>query len=499
MAWQTRGASSTEGAAASGATAAGPVASASASVEDGAGGSATERPSRVAGEELVGPEYEPVEGSPHKLAAIAVQTWIYAGPNDETQKLGYLRAGEIVARGEKPVSETKRCPGGWYRVAPRGHVCNGKRASIEADHPVAVATWKKPARGEPLPYRYGRAKEVPPYMYFRVPTAKEQERAELMKLGDRLRTFPKERLERSVGEIEPWPPFLADGKALPKPFGATQPLRVSSHEGKAGAKSAFAFLSIHESGGRLFGLSTNLNLIPIDRVNMVRVTDIHGGPIDDLPAALVLAGGAARHRLDDKGVVLEDGRYERFSAVSLTGTSRGDLWEARDGSWISASQAKLIKKRADFPAFLGTNETSRKWIDVAINDQMLVAYEGQRAVYVTRVSTGRGGMADPEKTTATKRGSFSIKSKHLTATMRGDDTDDYELSDVPYVQYFEEGYALHAAFWHESFGQPYSHGCVNLTPTDAAWIFEWTEPSVPPDWHGVLATGGEGTVVHVRP
>src|SRR6185437_6031612 len=56
--------------------------------------------------------------------------------------------------------------------------------------------------------------------------------------------------------------------------------------------------------------------------------------------------------------------------------------------------------------------------------------------------------------------------------------------DVPYIQHFHEGYALHGAFWHDEFGHPRSHGCINLAPADAAWLFEWTDPVVPPDWHG---------------
>ena len=65
------------------------------------------------------------------------------------------------------------------------------------------------------------------------------------------------------------------------------------------------------------------------------------------------------------------------------------------------------------------------------------------------------------------------------------------------MQYFQGGYALHAAFWHEDFGRPRSHGCINLSPRDAAWIFEWTEPHLPTEWHGMEAHG-EGTLVYIH-
>lgn len=76
----------------------------------------------------------------------------------------------------------------------------------------------------------------------------------------------------------------------------------------------------------------------------------------------------------------------------------------------------------------------------------------------------------------------------------------FELRDVPWIEYFASGYALHGAYWHDAFGIPRSHGCVNLAPVDARVIFLWTEPPVPPGWHGVNAGAemGEGTAVVIR-
>ena len=68
---------------------------------------------------------------------------------------------------------------------------------------------------------------------------------------------------------------------------------------------------------------------------------------------------------------------------------------------------------------------------------------------------------------------------------------------MPYVQYFQDGYALHAAYWHDVFGMPKSHGCINLSPEDARRIFFWTEPKVPEGWHGA-AKALTGTVVFIH-
>ncbi|MCU0684241.1 MAG: L,D-transpeptidase [Polyangiaceae bacterium] len=442
-----------------------------------------------------GPDYEVVPGAGPKLAAKATQTWVYEGPDDETLKLGYLRSGALVDRGARPVTSTKRCKKGWYRVGPEGFVCDGRRATLDPADPIVVASWKPPRRGAPLPYLYGRSRETPPMLYVRVPSRKEQERAEgASTLGD---LPPRERLVPLTGEPEPLPPFLAAGKPLPKPFGGTQRLHVGAHEGRAPARSAFAFLSVHDVDGRLFGLSTNLNLVALDRLQLARPVAIHGGELSDLPAGIVL-GATPRYRLEPGAAPRRDGQYERYDVVSLSGNTREGLVETTDGFGLAAGSFKTIKKRDEWPSF-AKPPARKKWIDVSVQQQQLIAYEGQRAVYIATISTGAGGLADPELTTATKRGVFTIKSKHLTATMTGAQAEDeYELADVPYVQYFEAGYALHAAYWHDEFGRARSHGCINLTPRDAAWIFEWTEPALPQGWHGVQANGA-GTIVYVRP
>jgi len=141
----------------------------------------------------------------------------------------------------------------------------------------------------------------------------------------------------------------------------------------------------------------------------------------------------------------------------------------------------------------------RRWVDVSILEQSLVAYEGTKPVYVTLVSTGADGLGDPKKTHSTIQGVFLVHTKHVTVTMDGDEAgDEFDLRDVPFVQYFTEGYAIHAAYWHDDFGTPRSHGCINLAPLDAAWLFSFTTPDVPDAWHAALSLK-KGTVVYTHP
>jgi lipoprotein-anchoring transpeptidase ErfK/SrfK len=92
-----------------------------------------------------------------------------------------------------------------------------------------------------------------------------------------------------------------------------------------------------------------------------------------------------------------------------------------------------------------------------------------------------------------------IHTKHIASTMDDDEdvADSYSLRDVPFVQYFHKGYALHGAYWHDEFGKMRSHGCINLAPADAAWLFEWTDPPVPEGWHGAInKERGTAIVIH---
>jgi hypothetical protein len=104
-----------------------------------------------------------------------------------------------------------------------------------------------------------------------------------------------------------------------------------------------------------------------------------------------------------------------------------------------------------------------RWIDVDLGDQMLTAYEGSDPVMRFLVSTGTASHP-------TVTGQFRIWVKLESTRMKGPG---YDLKDVPYTMYFYEGYGLHGAYWHNNFGTPMSHGCVNLSPSDSAWLFNF--------------------------
>ncbi len=158
----------------------------------------------------------------------------------------------------------------------------------------------------------------------------------------------------------------------------------------------------------------------------------------------------------------------RYTMVTVEETRLvgGEKWyRVGPNQWIKEQTVGLVfpsRPPAGIPP-------GAKWIEVNLYEQTLAAYEGERMVYATLISSGRAR-------TPTVTGLFRIRVKARTTLMDGDIYGYYYLEDVPWTMFFHQGYALHGAYWHDRFGFPQSRGCVNLAPMDARWLFEWAEP-----------------------
>lgn len=431
------------------------------------------------------PEPEP------ELIATAREVVIYEAPSRRSERLGYLRLGARVVRSVEPQGRDG-CSGGWYRIVPAGFVCTGPAATVDASEPLARLARTRADRHSALPYVYGRAKPLPPPLYPSLPSAEETLRVE-GRAPSRATGFD---------DLLPAPAsdLVVPGKRLPSPLGyaraaGTAPVRALPNAG-------IALLDALEHEGRRFGLTTDLDLVPLDRLTRVEPSAFHGIHLDEtrtLPVAFVRSRFALEY-VGGPAVGLRPGRPLGFrEALPLTGEKKSfggiRYLETKGGTWVRAEHALVVERPAALPPW-ATGKKS--WIHVAIRDQTLVAYSGATPVYATLVSTGSGGLGDPKETHATPRGEFVIHTKHVAVSMSGDEVgDEFDLRDVPYVQYFTEGYALHAAYWHDVFGTPKSHGCVNLSPLDARALFHLTEPAVPQAWHGAITRAG--TLVSITP
>jgi lipoprotein-anchoring transpeptidase ErfK/SrfK len=123
-----------------------------------------------------------------------------------------------------------------------------------------------------------------------------------------------------------------------------------------------------------------------------------------------------------------------------------------------------------------------RWAAVDLYEQTLVAYEDDTPVFATLVSTGLPGWD-------TNEGIFTVWARLIEGNQSGATgaPDSYALESVPWIMYFDGDISFHGAYWHDDFGYRRSHGCVNMTISDARYLFEWTEASTP-DENGEIVT-----------
>jgi hypothetical protein len=143
-----------------------------------------------------------------------------------------------------------------------------------------------------------------------------------------------------------------------------------------------------------------------------------------------------------------------------------------------------------------------KHIEVNLTTQVLTAFEYDKIVFQTKISSGI-----PFGETDTPRGKFNVDpktpSKHMGNGNLFADADDYELPGVPWTSFFTEaGHAFHGTYWHENFGSPMSHGCINMRTNEAKWLFRWVRPSYLVDslldQTKVHEVRGHGTTVEIH-
>jgi len=443
-------------------------------------------------------ELEPIVDPGHLLVAIGRETLVYQRPSFKSQKIGYLRAGAQVRRDAEPAGH-EGCKLGFYRVMPEGYVCVGATATLDPGNPVAQFSRVRPDRSAAMPYLYARSLYPTPPFYTRLPSKLEQQQQEV-ELARHLEA--NTRYAWRSAPSDPTPPFLLAGGQAPTPFGyAHEANKLTS--GRAVPDSSFALLALYEHQGRRYGLTTDMTLLPLDRMKPVAPSTFHGLALSasvTLPVVFVRARNALLYSGSPESGLSIARPLGFREALPITGRSRVlsglSYLETTAGDWLRDENLVRVDKMVQRPGWV---KPGRTWVHVSILKQSMVAYEGDTPVYVTLVSTGADGLGDPKTTHSTVRGQFLIHTKHVTATMDSDEVgDEFDLRDVPYVQYFSEGFAFHAAYWHDTFGTPHSHGCVNLSPSDSRWLFHWTDPPVPQAWHGAMSLRG-GTLVHISP
>ena len=207
----------------------------------------------------------------------------------------------------------------------------------------------------------------------------------------------------------------------------------------------------------------------------------------DLPLAFVVARDAATWRK-------VNGKWEkkvsipRYTVRMVSHAVDGHLQVKKDTVALREADVRVaVAPPPPPPEVKGADEP---WVDVDLKNQILFALRGKAVVRVFLIAAAA----------ETPVGVHRVYWKLVNQTFdRQRDRNAYYLEAVPFVIYFKDAYALHGAYWHDAFGAAETHGCVNLTPTDARWIFDFLGPALPAGYISIRPIAGTtGGVIRLR-
>ncbi len=471
---------------------------------------------------------------------------------DQKAKLGYVRNGGKIAVKDKP-TPGKSCSAGWYEAVSGGWIC-GNLGTTDLSHPQVKFAVKQPNLEDVLPYPYARNAKNGTPLYRSVPSRDQMHKYEPY-MAEAKAKRAKEAKEREEKARDGEAAEKTDGGLETRAASLTADPALSDQDGGAPAASTDADAAVDTSpwwqrdnakdklhevtldklkedsdeilaqrmvtgfyiavdktfswNGRTWYKSTKGLIAPADRFWQTAGAKFKGVEIDgsttQLPIGWVYGGRktAPSYEIDlDTKKTKPAKAIEVFTAIQLTGREEevgGTRFsETRDGAWVKNIHIRVTRPGPP-PKDLRPDE---RWVDVNLGQQTLVVFQGEKPIFATLMSSGKkSSIKDKDHSTPT--GQWRVREKHVTTTMDGDGSAagdlPYSIEDVPYVLYFHNSYALHGAFWHRNFGVQMSHGCVNLAPLDAKWVFFHTDPPLPPNWHGAWSSAerpGSLVVVH---
>ena len=441
----------------------------------------------------------------HAMAGYEVVT-VYSQPDVSGEKLGYMRIGTRSRVTERV--EGEGCKSGFYGLPAGGFACASKGLVIDREkEPFAKYPPPVPRHEQGLPYDYGFVRRWNSPMWWRLPgeselAAMEAQRA--VRERERLALAAEKGAEKGADE-KPGPADAEPVEAEPAAPGVTQEalltMKLPLSPDTPWLERGF-FLSLGDKvveGGKTFYRTARGAYVAQSDVSRYEAKDFQGVALGEMSWPFGYTKKETKLielTVDNKLKAVKTLDRRVFVDLEEEVDVNGQAYMRTAEGLLIRKEHLLIPEPQGLPRGL---ETWERWIDVSLGKQLLVAYEGTRPVYVTLVSTGRKGTKEEPYDTPTGR--WRIYSKHVSTTMDGNSASDgnYSIQDVPWTMFFHGSYALHGAFWHRGFGAVRSHGCVNLGPSDARWLFQWTTPFLPEGWHGVNATDdspGSTVIVH---
>ncbi len=372
------------------------------------------------------------------VLVLADETPIFTAPDGDSAKRGTARAGARLPLFGGALGPG--CRGRWWLVGANAFVCE------DAAEPSALpASTAPPASANGLPYRYFFVRADGSFGYDALETAEE-----------------------GVPATQLQPGFAVAAQRI-----------------------------ADKSPGEAFALTSHGFWVPLRDLVEAQPVAFHGTTFSPGLAWVVR----------ERATVFAAPQRPLRPASTLPRLTTLDIEERRraggeeyvrvaSNTWLRAADVRAPLLSAPPPEAL----PGERWLDVDLSRQTLVAYRGETPVFATLVSSGRGA---PGSETATPSGTFRVWVKLRRSDM--DNVDDaaarenYAIEAVPWVMFFRRGYGLHGTFWHQRFGEVRSHGCINLAPKDAEYLFHFAGPRLAPGWSAVLPTPREpGTLIRIR-
>ena len=356
------------------------------------------------------------------------------------------RGTRLVVRGEVKSRDKEGCGGkNWYAVWPFGYVCSKHVLKSKKAPEAGAAMPLPPGRRVPHAYAIVRGQDVPQYKT----------------VADAEAGIPDRNLKKGM--------ILVVRRSL-------EIDGLSYIETKGGKYVPKANIGWMGQGSEWQG---------------VRIEDAKPGPL----FAWVRKDKVPVHReaVSDSEKVRTLKKRERIRIYE----DNGDWRRVGDNEWVRRADLNEViimdPPEGVLTEFRVANTGNRQWVDVDVGEQVLIAYRGTDPIYATLVSSGRGH--------PTPLGNYPVWAKVASMDMSNQGYEDnaYMVQGVPWVLLFQGHNALHGAYWHNRFGNRKSHGCVNLAPLDARWVFDWVGPTLPYGWTGYLPVDlNKSPVVHVR-
>lgn len=366
--------------------------------------------------------------------------------NNKPLVIGYLRYGESV-RASKEVTAPGCSNGKWHKIPGDFNflVCTQEDIKISKKRPKTNNLYPPGNLNAAEPWVFAKADKGAP-RFLRLPSAKDE------------RLIKKWKQKRKKAAIEEQP------KALHEFMDGIYFLALGDKKKKNGKEY------YHTSMNRW---------VRAEEIKILKQSQMHGEYISNknpLPIAFVYGKDRPLYRYKNRRLV-KVGTAAKHSRINVLKTIK-----YRRKNYVVDSRKLAIDRNMVRVAKRISRPTSipkgSKWLHLNLAEQTLVAYEDQKPVLATLISSG----LDTHKTPT---GTYMIQRRYISKFMAGPDPDHgvYEVAEVPWILFYSGNYALHGAYWHNVFGEQRSHGCTNVAPIDARWLFRWVEPKFPYNWY----------------